>query len=43
MMGVNIRGELSVGAKEERNMLEFSLIEKMADAMSLSTKEVRYM
>ena len=40
MMGVNLRGELSVVTSEDTNLLDFSLIEKMADAMRLSSKEV---
>lgn len=40
ILGLNIRGEQTVDVEEEDNM-ELTIIDKMADTLSLSTTEVR--
>ena len=40
VLGFNIRGEQTVDIEEEEKM-EISIIDKMADTLSLSTTEVR--
>ena len=40
VLGLNIRGEQTVADVEEEEKLELSIIEKMADTLSLSTTEV---
>ena len=41
MVGVNMRGELTVTAEEEKDLLEHSLIQKMAKTMKISSESVR--
>ena len=39
MMGVNLRGEMSVARKKEESVVHFSLIDKLAETMRLSSSE----
>ena len=40
MMSVNLRGEMIVGISKDVSLLDLSLVEKMAEAMRLSSREV---
>lgn len=40
MMCVNLRGEMTVGISKDVSLLDLSLVEKMAEAMTLSSREV---
>ena len=40
MVNVNLRGELTVTVEEEKDLLEYSLIQKMAETMKISSAEV---
>ncbi len=37
---MNLRGEMQVAIKQEISLLDFSLIEKMAESMRLTSAEV---
>ena len=43
MVSINLRGELTVTVEEEKDLLEYSLIQKMAKMMKISSAEVKFL